>query len=522
MRTWWRARASMALATGAFLLMATAACTPDEPVPPPEERSPRPLPTAFTGDPPPGLAGEPIRYLHGPGAATPEILDDEMGVRIEALGDAFLISSNSEEKHALQRPADGAALWEGDRRIDGFGAARDGSPVLFLAAAERDATAVVDDTGTTVWSGADPREVFVGGVVVRRPVEWTAADPYGRFTVLDTEGDELWTFAFAEPDDGGSGAVDDGADVEADPDRFGVPVGAHGDVLLLDDGTGALQARGIGGGGTGAASGDLLWGMAGDDAELGRSTAVPRPRPRLVGFYPLPEDPDAADTPADDTDGTPSPDTDQDRRGADGDGADGDGGGGAGDRGGSGGADEAEDGKAAAPRETVLVRWWLPDARSVLSLHDLHDGDVLWTRTEPGANPGGRDFASGHLPGTVHDAATGTLLLPQDSGATPMIAVDLLTGEIRWEFADGAERSISPAFALDGHIYGDARGQAGGTQVVLDAVTKRTVAEDLDAYVEAVTDDGHAIVVQDRQRFVFAPADGGPDGSPPPPRDGDD
>ncbi|ASU82092.1 hypothetical protein CDO52_04220 [Nocardiopsis gilva YIM 90087] len=499
MRTWRRARAQVALATGIWLLVATVGCTQAESEPPSARKSPHPLATSFAGDLPPGLSGEPIRYLHGPGAQGPAILGDEMGVRIESLGDVFLISSNSEEKHALQRPADGTTLWQGEQRVDGFDTTRDGSPVIVLVTAEGDATTVVDDTGATVWTGTDPRDVFVGGVVVRRPEKWSADDPHGKFTVLDTEGEELWRFTFAPPDaddgDTDNGDTDEGEDAASttDDDRLGVPVGARGDVLLLKNGEGVLQARNIGG----EDAGDLLWSRAGDAPDLGRETAVPRPLPQIVGFYVVPED---LTDPEDAGAGDGATASDGERSGSNG----------------APGNGAGEGAKGPGPRETVLVRWSLPEAPSVLSLHDLSDGDVLWTRAEPGANPGDRDFNPGHVAGTVHDVTTDTLLLPQASGATPMIAIDLLSGEIKWEFTNGAERSISPAFAFDGHVYGDSRDSDGGTQVVLDAETKRTIAEGLDSYVETVTDDGYAIVVQGRQRFVFGPDDAGVDGSPPP------
>ena len=49
---------------------------------------------------------------------------------------------------------------------------------------------------------------------------------------------------------------------------------------------------------------------------------------------------------------------------------------------------------------------------------------------------------------------------------------------------------------------GDTRAEDGGTQVVFDSRTKDVVADDLSGYVEAVTDDGYALVVQNRQRFI--------------------
>jgi hypothetical protein len=451
--------------------------------PPPRRRLHR-GPTAFAGDPPPGLSGDPLRYLHGPGAGGPAILDDAMGVRIQSVGDAFLISSNSEERHLLQDAADGTTLWEGDRPIDRFGTDGGGADVLVVGSGDDDGdTTVVDAEGATLWSGTGGRDVYVGGAVLRRPEGWTADDPYGDLALLDTEGDPLWDFAFAAPPDAGEGAEAPspspppaGDAPDPDPGRMGVPVAARDGVALLDDGAGLLQARDIGGD-----PGELLWSATGDDPDLAGEAALPRPLPRVVGFYdvPAPGDGGTGGTPS--ASGTPSP-----------------------------------DGPGAAPARTaVLVRWAFAEDPSLLSLHDLRGGEVLWTLTEPGANPAGPAFDPGFVPGTVHDPATGTLLLPQAGGATPMIAVDLAAGRVRWEF-DADEQAISPAFALGGRFYGDSRGadDAASSQVVLDAETKDVVAEGLDAYVEAVTDDGHAVVVADRQRFVFAPEDAPATGGP--------
>ncbi|MBB4934204.1 hypothetical protein F4561_005024 [Lipingzhangella halophila] len=461
----WR-RAPLALVTGVGLVVSGAACTDGEPAGE-GAQSPSPLPTSFDTELPPGVNGEPVRYLHGPGSESPKIFDDSGGVRIEDLGDAFLISSNSEERHMLQRAGDGETLWQGDQRIDSFGRDRDGSEVLVLAEEDGEAvtTEVVDDEGETVWAGSG-RKTYLDGLVVRRPKGWSAEEPYGDYAVLDTAEEEIWDFTFEEPpedtdegeseDEGEGDASEEGAETDPDPERMGVPVGARGDVLFLDDGSGLLQARDLG-----DDTGELLWSISGNDEELAGESAVPRPEPQLVGTYELPGGEDGATGEAD-ADGT---------------------------------------------RETVLVRWTLPEDSSLLSLHDLESGELQWTLTEPGANPDDHDFGSAWIPGTVYDSATQTLLLPQASGATPMIGVDLVEGGIGWQFEGGTERAITPTLALDGFIYGDSRESDDGTsQVVLEAESKDIVSDDLAPYVEAVTGDGHALVVWERQRFVFAPA----------------
>ncbi|RCV57279.1 hypothetical protein [Marinitenerispora sediminis] len=484
--------------TGGFvLLLAVTACTggaPAEPAP----ASPHPVPTVFTGAVPPGLGAEPVRVLHGAGGEGPDILDDPMGVRIQSVGDAFLISSNSEERHLLQRASDGAALWESDQRVEGFPSDRGGADVLAVTARDGDRTtvAVVAADGETVWSGSDPRDVYVDGWVVHRPSGWSADDPYGEFVVRGTGGGTAWSFVFEEPPDEEDApeAADDGA--EADPGRMGAPVGARGDVLLLDDGAGLLQARDLG------ADGDLLWSASADDPDISGGRALPQPRPHLVGFYDLSE---TGPGPADGTgSGGPHPTRAPEDAETGGE-----------PEGGRPNAGASAPGEGAGPaggRATALVRWGVPEAPSRLSLHDLRTGDVLWSLREPGANPVDRAFDTERLPGTVYDRTTGTLLVPQRSGETPMIAVDLAAGEIRWQFDGGAERAISPTFALAGYVYGDSRGaEDGDVQVVLEAATKEVVPGASTGYVEAVTDDGYALVVQDRQRFVFPPAGDRPD-----------
>ncbi|MDA0567014.1 hypothetical protein LG943_22235 [Streptomonospora sp. S1-112] len=523
MRTW--RSGPPALAAAAVLL--AAACTPGEP-PERPEGSPTPLPTDFEGEVPPGVGGEPLRHLHGPGADAPDILGDELGVRIDSLGEAFLISSNSEEWHLLMDPETGEALWQGRRRIERFSVAGDGSEVLVLTG-DRGRTSVVDDTGRTVWRGTQGREEFVGGTVVRRPLRWSPGDPYGEYTVLDTEGRELWDYTFEPPPEGGDGGGE-GADAEDpdaegsgdpdsggedpgedDPDRLGVPVAARDGVLLLDDGAGLLQARGLGAGdeGGGDGAGDLLWYVDGQHPDLAGAAPGQRPRPQVVGGFDLPADAEGdggTESPEPTATGDPATgeptgeDTDASASPAPGSGP-------------SGSADpSASDGGSARP--TVLVRWSLPEDPSVLSLHDLRTGEILWSLPEPGANPAADPYAPAPLGGALYDDSTRTLLLPQASGATPLIAVDLAAGEIRWEFEDDAERAITPAFALGGYVYGDSSAADDPTtaQVVLEAETKDVAAEGLDAYVEAATAGGYSIVVSGRQRFVFPPA--GPPGAP--------
>ncbi|GAA4897069.1 hypothetical protein [Streptomonospora salina] len=507
MRTW--RRAPLAAAAGVALLVAGSACTSDDETDEAPE-SPRPLPTAFHGELPPGVGGDPLRHLHGPGGEGPDILDDDMGVRLSSVGDAFLISSNSQERHLLLDAEDGRTLWRGERHIRRFGLDADGSQVL-VADGSDGGTEVIGDDGETVWSGTGDRASFVGGAVVRRPADWTAADPYGDYTVRAPDGAKLWEYTFQAPpaageETGDGGTGDDAADPDPDPDRNGVPVAARDGVLLLDDGRGLLQARAIGE----DDAGELLWSVAGDAPELAGGTDVRRPRPQVVGGYEIPAgsedgattDPgeDGTGTPQDEQSSSPGPDA-----------------------GSPSAAPPSPEGTGTASgggatRTAALVRWTVPEEPSVLSLHDLHSGDLLWSLAEPGANPSADEFAPPPLQGALYEPDTGTVLLPQATGETPLIAVDLAAGEIRWQFEDEFEQAISPALAMGGYIYGDARGSgdASGAQVVLNAEDKDVAAEGIGAYVETATDDGYSIVVSGRQRFVFPPAGGSGDGDTPP------
>ncbi|KUP97994.1 outer membrane protein assembly factor BamB family protein [Thermobifida cellulosilytica] len=457
------------LVTGVILLSAAVSCTDRDAPPEPAPSSPRPLPTVYEGEAPPGLADTPLRYLHDPQEPAQEILDDPRGVRIHAVGDAFLISSNSEERHLLQEAADGRVLWRGESRVERFTQDRTGADVFEVSTREGDRVtrSVVDAAGRTVWTSSDPRESYLNGLVVRAPADWSASEPYGEFVIREpAEGGVEWSYEFTAPEDPARGDAQEDGDKDAEDEEaaahLGVPVGARDEVVLLDDGAGLLQARDL------ADDGALLWRVSGDSVEAPDGRTLSTPRPHLVGFYTLPAAEKEEDAP-------------------------------------TGAEESAEPDETAEPRWTVLVRWSSPEESSLLSLHDLRDGTTLWTLGEPGSNPLGDSFGATPVPGTVWDGATGTLLVPQADAATTVIAVDLAAGERLWSFDSVAERSVSPRFALAGYVYGDSRADDDGSQVVFEATTKDVVADDLTGYVEAVTDNGHALVVQDRQRFVFAP-----------------
>ncbi|GAA3730300.1 hypothetical protein [Salinactinospora qingdaonensis] len=506
MRTW--GRTGLAVATGLGLLLGTGACT-DEPAPQPSPSpSPSTVPTTYSGASPPGLADEPIRYLRGAETTGSGVLDDPLGVRVQPVGDAFLISSSSEQRHILQRAADGATLWEGSRRIDRFTTDRAGEDVFVVAPGSGDeggTTAAVDAAGNTVWTSALSREDYVNGWVVRRPEGWSPDAPYGAFAIHDLDGDEVWAYEFteehtqrAEPEESGtptadetsasprpsptvtvSGANGSPAPEDIDPERTGVPVGAGGDILLLRDGAGTIQARNL------SAEGEALWRLgdsAGETAPGGAS--FERPEPQIVGIFDLPEQEEPQTSPAASA-ASPSPSPSPSAS--------------------TSASTSPSPASAPDPRRGVLLRWSYSESESYLSMSELASGALLWSVAEPGYNPIDREFSVTPVAGTIYDAASGTLLLPQRSGETPFIAVDVASGEILWRFESDAERAISPAFALNGYFYGDSRGADDSNfQVVLDADTKDVVSDDLAGYVEAVTDDGHALVVQNRQRFVFA------------------
>src|SRR5690606_27702389 len=91
------------LVTSVVLLSAAVSCTGEDSPEPEPSPTPQPTPTVYAGEAPPGLAAQPLRYLHDPAQPGQDILSDPLGVRIHSVGDAFLISSNSEERHLLQR-----------------------------------------------------------------------------------------------------------------------------------------------------------------------------------------------------------------------------------------------------------------------------------------------------------------------------------------------------------------------------------------------------------------------------------
>ncbi|GAA1112129.1 PQQ-binding-like beta-propeller repeat protein [Nocardiopsis metallicus] len=479
-------RVPQALTCGLVVLL-VAGCTgdPEPPVPVPEQEPP-PIPTEFEGEAPPGIEGEVLRHLHGDDADVHDILDDPLGVRISPVGGAFLISSGGEDRHLLHDAATGTALWEGEARFRGFDTDSEGAPVLLMTD-EDDTPFVLGADGETVWEPAREGDLYLDGTAVRRPAEWTPEEPHGDFSVLDTDGDELWSYTFEpepepgeegegdteeEPADGDEGdGTDEDAEVEEetgdDPEHFGVPVAVWGETVLLDSGDSVLRAHSL----DPEEAGEHLWSVAAAGEELGLNGTAPVPVPQVLGVFttPLPEDDGAEDETED----------------------------------GGNGADDAADEDAS---QAVLLRWARPEAPSVLSAHAAADGELLWTLPEAGTNPVSRHFDEAGAPGLLYDGDTGTLLLPQASGQATMVAVDLREGEIRWGLEED-DGSISPAFAHAGLVYGDSRSNEDGDhQLVLDAETMDVVGDDLSAYVEAVTDTGHAILVQERQRFVYGPA----------------
>ncbi|MFD3684110.1 hypothetical protein ACFWTE_04690 [Nocardiopsis sp. NPDC058631] len=482
-------RVPQALTCGLAALL-VAGCTGDpEPPAPSPEAEPAPVPTSFGGEAPPGVEGEVLRYLHGDSAGTHDILDDPLGVRISPVGDAFLVSSGGEDRHLLHDAATGDTLWEGEARFRGFDSGSDGARVLSMADPDG-APFVLDSRGEPVWEPEEEGDAYLDGLGVRRPGGWSAEEPHGEFTLLDADGGELWSYDFAAPEEPeepeeaeGSEAPDDpsgdGDDPDSDDDAgepaLGVPVAARNDLVLLASGGASLHARSVGA----DTAGEELWTVDGEDGELGLDTSGLVLPPQVMGFYPLP-DPEGGDGGggADATDGaTDGTDATDEETEAD------------------GGADDA----------VMLLRWAQPEAPSTLSAHDPETGDLLWTLEEPGTNPAAGAFDPAGTVGNLYDAATGTLLLPQASGEATTVAVDLAEGEVLWglEQEDG---SISPAFAFDGLVYGDSRGNTGADeQLVLDAVTMDVVGDDLSAYVEGITDSGYAILVHDRQRFVYGP-----------------
>ncbi|MFW6638612.1 PQQ-binding-like beta-propeller repeat protein [Nocardiopsis algeriensis] len=440
-----------ALACGLVALL-VAGCTgdPEPPAPPagtPEE--PAPVPTSFEGDPPPGIEGEVLRYLHGDSADVHEIFADPGGVRISAVGDAFLVSAGSEDRHLLHDAATGETLWEGGVRLRGFDADLEREAVMLMEDAEGTSFAL-DGQGGVLWEETREGDVFLDGIAVRRPAEWTHDDPYGEYVLLDAGGEELWSYEFAAPEEEGDeedeaeedGEEDDGSQEEP---ALGVPVAAWQDLVLLASGGPELHARSL----DPDSAGEELWTVDGEDEDLGLVSSGPVPTPQVLGFHPLP--------------------------------------------------DEGGD--------VLLVRWASSEAASVLSAHDPDDGELLWTLEEPGTNPVAHPYDPAGTGGALYDGETGTLLLPQASGTATAVALDLAEGETLWGLEEEGG-AFSPAFAFDGMFYGTSRG--GGdqpdTQVVLDARSMDTVSGELSSQVEAVTDSGHAVLVQGRQRFVYGPS----------------
>ena len=162
------------LVTSVVLLSAAVSCTGEDSPEPEPSPTPQPTPTVYAGEAPPGLAAQPLRYLHGPAQPGQDILSDPLGVRIHSVGDAFLISSNSEERHLLQHAADGTVLWQGESHIERFTQDRDGADVFEVSTrtGDRVTRTVVNEAGETVWTGSDPRESYLNG-------SWCVPPPSG-------------------------------------------------------------------------------------------------------------------------------------------------------------------------------------------------------------------------------------------------------------------------------------------------------------------------------------------------------
>ena len=511
--------------TCGLVVLLIAGCTGDTEAPEPQpEDEPAPIPTEFEGEPPPGIEGEVLRHLHGEGAEAPDMLNDPLGVRISPVEAAFLISSDGADQHLLSDAATGDTLWEGEARFRGFAEDRDGERVLLMADTD-DVPFVLDARGEQVWSPEETGDTYLDGVAVRYPDDWSFDEPYGEYTVLDAGGDVLWEYEFTDDGAGEEDAPEDDSseppededaetDEDADPagETLGVPVAAREDMLLLSDGGPGLRARSLDPDSDSDsdsdpdsdAVGDELWSVSGHDEDLGLSASGPMPAPQVVGVYPAAEEPDEEGT--DDSDGAEDDaETDGSGSGSEdsGSGETGDGGEGEGDAEQS--ASDTASGSGSDSEQVVLLRWAVAESPSTLSAHDADSGDLLWTLREPGTNPVGQPFDPAGLTGSLHDAATGTLMLPQASGEATAIAVDMATGEVLWSLEDD-DVSISLAFAHDGMFYGDVRtNDDQDEQLVLDALTMDTVSDDLTSYVEAVTESGHAVLVQDRQRFVYGP-----------------
>ncbi|WP_028649899.1 PQQ-binding-like beta-propeller repeat protein [Nocardiopsis sp. CNT312] len=447
------------------LAVLVAACTPaPEPVAPEPSREPTPVPTDFTGDPPPGIDGDVLRFLHGDEAEVHALINDPAGVRISPVGSAFLFSSGSEDRHLLHDAATGTTLWEGEARFLGFGADGAGERVLLMS--DEDGRFALDAAGKRVWEPEEEGDTYLDGIAVRYPQGWSAEEPGGDYAVLGAEGAVLWEYTLdpVEPEDeaspspspdGPSDGPEDGGreEPEEGPEAaLGVPVAAWEDLVLLESADAGLRAHSL----AGDDAGEELWALGRDDGELGRGSSMLLSAPRVLGVYTLPEDEDGA---------------------------------GAGER-------------------VLLVRWTGPEDPSVLAAYDPADGALLWFLEEPGPNPVRAPFETSGVPGSLYDGATGTLLLPQASGEATLVAVGLADGEVRWGLEED-DVSLAPAFAHDGLVYADSRTNDGGDrQLVLEAETMDVVADEMTAYVEAVTDSGHAILVQGRQRFVFGPPPG--------------
>ncbi|WP_316042266.1 hypothetical protein [Nocardiopsis sp. CNR-923] len=392
-------------------------------------------------------------------------MDDPLGVRISPVGAAFLVSSGGADRHLLHDAATGETLWEGEARFRGFDTDLAGATVLRMT--DDDGPFVLDALGERVWEAAEEGDTYLGGVAVRYPDGWSFDAPEGDYAVLDTAGGTLWEYAFdspapadgepsADPDAEPEEDAEDGGDqTDEDVPVAGVPVAAWDGGVLVAPGGPVLRAASL----DEDAAGEELWSVSGVDEDLGRPASAPAPVPSVLGMYTLPGEEDEDE--------------------------------------------DAEDPESGS--DVLVVRWAGREEPSTLAVYDRGDGALLWALEEPGPNPVGEPFDSAEAAGSLYDDTTGTLLLPQASGEATLLAVDLARGEVLWGLEED-DVSISPAFTHEGLVYADSRTNDGADeQLVLEAETMDVVADELSAYVEAVNDSGHAVLVRDRQRFVFGP-----------------
>src|SRR5699024_4777913 len=104
-----------------------------------------------------------------------------------------------QDRHLLHDAATGEPLWEGEAGFRSFDTDLEGSPVLLMVG-EEELPFVLTAEGEQLWSADEEDEVYLDGVVVRYPDEWSVDDPGGAFFVLDSRGEVLCSYTF-RPDE---------------------------------------------------------------------------------------------------------------------------------------------------------------------------------------------------------------------------------------------------------------------------------------------------------------------------------